>query len=222
MAVVAIAREIGTGATDVARAVARGLGAEIVDHRIIDEVARRLRIPLEEAERFDEHSEGLLERLLFAIGSSSQYGVDDAGSWTPPYAGDPAFDIHHASRQVTEDVVREAARAANVVIVGRGAAHLLRDDPRALRVFLRAPTEARKAHLMTTLGLDAKTAADRVRESDVNWGAYVRDAYRVDWRDPANYDLVLDASRLGTDRAAQVILAAASGIGPPERGPARS
>ncbi|MBU6422804.1 MAG: cytidylate kinase-like family protein [Chloroflexota bacterium] len=216
MAVVAIAREIGAGAAEVAAAVAHGLGAELVDRRIIDEVARRLRIAPEEAERFDEHRESLLERLLFAIGSGSTYGVGDAWSWTPPYPGDPAFDVHRASRRVTEDVIREAVRGGSVVIVGRGAAHLLRDDPSVLRVFLRASVETRRTRLMNSQRIDAKTAADRVRESDVNWGAYVRDAYHVDWRDPASYDLVIDTGRLGARRAARLILAALPPGGPGE------
>lgn len=209
MPVVTISREIGTGATEIGQQVASKLGAELVDRRIIDEIARRLRIPPEEAERIDESSGSLLERLLSAMGGADlTTGIGDAWSWTPPYAGDPGFDVHRASRRITEEVIKEAARLDDVVIVGRGAAYLLKDDARVLRIFLRAPQEARAALLMRSLGLDAKAAAERVKESDVNWGAYVRDAYHVNWRDPANYDLVLDTSRVGGEAAARVIIAA--------------
>lgn len=42
MPVLAISREIGTGADEIGQQVASKLGAELVDRRIIDEIARRL------------------------------------------------------------------------------------------------------------------------------------------------------------------------------------
>lgn len=209
MPVIAIAREIGTGASDIARQVASALGAVLVDRRIIDEIAERLRTPPQEAEQIDETPGSLLERLFSGMAAADiTSGVGDAWTWTPPYAGDPAFDVHRAARRITEEVIKKAALLESVVIVGRGAAHLLKDDPRCLGVFLHASREVRIATVARTLGLDAKAAADRVKESDVNWGAYVRDAYHADWRDPANYDLVIDTGRLGVEVAARIIVAA--------------
>lgn len=209
MPVVAISREIGAGAAEVAQQVATRLGAQVIDRRIIDEIARRLRIPEEEAEALDETTASLLERLLTSMAQTS-FDSLAAGSpeWTPPHPDDPAFDIRRASRRITEEVIKAAARTGKVVIVGRGAAFLLQDDPSVLRVFLRASPTARTAAVMKSLGLDAKAAERRVKESDVNWGAYVRDVYHRDWRDPSNYDLILDTSRLGSEAAARAILAA--------------
>ncbi|MBI2325227.1 MAG: cytidylate kinase-like family protein [Chloroflexi bacterium] len=208
MPLVAISREIGTGAAEVAEQVARALGADLVDRRIIDEIARRLQIPREEAQALDESPPRFLERLLSALAQGNTGYAEGSSGWMPPYPDDPAFDARRASLRITEEVMKEAVRTGNVVIVGRGAAYLLRDDPRVLRAFLRGSREARAAAVMKSLQLDAKAAERRVKESDVNWGAYLRDVYHVDWRDPSNYDLVLDTSRLGADGAAQVILSA--------------
>jgi len=211
MGVVAVARELGTGAAEIAQAVAHELHAELVDRRIIDEVARRLRITPEEAEQTDESSGSFVEQVLRRIGAGSiSFGVDDSWPWSAAYPGDEDLDMHRASLRVTQDVIKEAARTRSAVIVGRGAAYLLKDDPRVVRVFLRAPVEARRAQLMKSFHLDSDTAADRIRQSDANWGAFVRDAYGVEWRDPANYDLVLDTSRVGAERAAGIIVAAAA------------
>lgn len=209
MPVVAISREIGAGAAEVAQQVATRLGAQVIDRRIIDEIALRLRIPEEEAEALDETTASLLERLLTSMAQTSFDSLAAGSSeWTPPHPDDPAFDIRRASRRITEEVIKAAARTGKVVIVGRGAAFLLQDDPSILRVFLRASPTARTAAVMKSLGLDAKAAERRVKESDVNWGAYVRDVYHRDWRDPSNYDLILDTSRLGSEAAARAILAA--------------
>lgn len=206
MPLVAISREIGTSAAEVAEHVAGALGADLVDRRIIDEIARRMQIPQEEAQTLDETPPRFLERLLSALAQGTSGSDEGSSGWIPPYPDDPAFDVRRASLRITEDVIREAVRTGNVVIVGRGAAHVLQDDPRVLRVFLRGSRAARTAAVMKSLRLEAKAAERRVEESDVNWGAYLRDAYHVDWRDPSNYDLVLDTSRLGSEGAAQVIL----------------
>ena len=211
MPVIAIAREIGAGGVDVAKAVAQELGADLVDRRIIDEIATRLRIPDEAAQGLDEMPAGLFERLLAAMGRGSSNYEMAIGSreWTPPYVNDPAFDPRRASLRITEDVIKEAARSGNAVFVGRGAAFLLRDDPSVLRVFVHAPKSVRVETLRQTMQLDKKAAERRVAESDVNWGAYGKDTYHVDWRDPSNYDLMVDTSRLGIDLSAKIILTAA-------------
>ena len=136
MPIVAISREIGTGASEIAQKVARALDTDLVDRRIIDEIARRLQIPHQEAERIDERPGTLLERLFGGMAAAGS-GFGDAWNWTPPYPGDPAFDERRAERRITEEVIEQAARLGSVVIVGRGAAYLLKDDPRALTVFLR-------------------------------------------------------------------------------------
>ncbi len=215
VSVIAISREIGTGVAEIAGIVAAELGADVLDRRIIDEIALRMQIPPEDAEKLDETAPSLIERLLNSMATANlDNGLAPAASeWMPPHSGDPSFDVRRASLRITEEVIRAAVRSGNVVIVGRGASIFLKDDPKVLSVRLRAPAAARAAILMKSQGIDATAAARRVKETDVNWSAYVRDTYHLDWRDPANYDLVLDTSRLGSQTAARIILAAASHFG---------
>ena len=210
MPVITIGRQFGAGGATVGRMLADRLKADFLDSRIIDEVARRLQLPKEEVEAEDEQPGSLLARLLVALGSASTEPLipAEATAWTPPNA-DPTFDTRKAVLQITQHVIQEAARSGNVVIVGRGGAYLLRDLPGALHVFLRAPDTVRvkavKDRLHVTSDEEAKR---RLKQTEENWTAYIRQVYGHDRTHPAHYDMVLDTGRLGYEATVEAILAA--------------
>ena len=102
-------------------------------------------------------------------------------------------------------MIREVGRLGNAVVVGRGGAFILRDHPNARHVFLRASEETRIEAVMRRSVVDHATARRRLREMDAARGAYLRKLYEWDWRDPANYDLIIDTGRLGFAGAGRVI-----------------
>jgi len=210
--VITIGRQYGAGGEAVGRMVAGRLGAELVDDKFFVEVARRLEMPPDEVERHEEVPGSFLNRVLQAMGTASiEFAAPpEATAWTPPYS-DPSFDTRRAVLQITQELIREAARSGNAVIVGRGAAYLLHDHPRALHVFLRGPEPDRVRALRETFGFGEDEARRRIKHKDANRRAYVRQLYNHDWLDPAHYHVVLDTGRLGYDRAAAAIVALASG-----------
>lgn len=211
MPVITIGRQFGAGGATVGRMLADRLHADFLDSNIIDEVARRLQLPKEEVEAEDEQPGSLLARLLVALGSASTEPLipAEAGSaWTPPNAA-PAFDTRKAVLQITQHVIQEAARAGNVVIVGRGGAYILRDDPDALHVFLRAPESVRvKAAMQRQKIASEEEAKKKLKQTEENWTSYIRQVYGHDRTHPAHYDMVLDTGRLGYDATVEAILAA--------------
>ena len=214
MPVITIGRMYGAGGETVGSMVADRLGAELVDAKFFEEVARRLEIPPDEVEQHEEVPGSFLNRVLLALGTASiEFAAPpEATAWTPPYS-DPSYDTRRAVLQITQELIREAARAGNAVIVGRGAAYFLRDHPRALHVFLRASERDRVAALRDALGLREEEARRRIKQVDANRRAYVRQVYNHDWLDPSHYHVVLDTGRLGYDRSAAAIVAAADGRG---------
>ncbi|SRR5712692_756709 len=212
MPVITIARQFAAGGEPVGQMLARRLKADFVDRQIVAEVARRLQLPHEEVEAQDENPGSFLNRLLTALGSASgDFSVPpEVAAWTPPYA-DPAFDPRRAVLNITQEVIREAARSGNVVIVGRGAAYILHDHPETLNVFLRAAEQQRVKTAMELFHLTEEDARKRLKQTDANRAAYIRQVYGHDWEHPAHYDLVLDTGRLGYEAAAAAILAAIKG-----------
>ena len=209
MPVITIGRQFGAGGRTVGQMLARELKADVLEDQLIDEVARRLELPKEEVEAADEQPGSLLSRLLIALGSASGEPMipPEAAAWTPPNA-DPVFDTRLAVLQITQQVIKEAARSGNVVIVGRGAAYLLSDLEGGLHVFLEASADIRVKTLMKRFGWSEEEARRRMKQTDENRTAYVKQVYGHDRNLPGHYDLVLNTGRLGYEATVDAILAA--------------
>ena len=210
MPVVTIGRQFGAGGTTVGEMLARELHADLLESRIIDEVAHRLQLPKEEVEAEDEQPGSFLARLLMALGSASTEPLipPEATAWTPPNAA-PTFDTRKAVLALTQHVIEEAARVGNVVIVGRGGAYILRDFPGALHVFLRASDAVRVKTIMARFKIASEDEARRrLKQTDENWTSYIKQVYGHDRNLASHYDLVLDTGRLGYEATVDAILAA--------------
>jgi cytidylate kinase len=211
MPVITLARQFGAGGASVARIVADRLGMEIVDQALIAAIATRLGETEDRVRAEDEHvSSGRLNGLLDVLSPLSG-GLGMA--WQPPYP-DPKFDPRRVVVNLTEEVIRESARRGNVVIVGRGGAFVLAGLPGVLHVFLRAAEPVRLKTAMERFGLDEAAARGRLRETDANREAYMRQVYGRDWQDASHYDLVIDTGTLGYDAAAELIARAAQEASP--------
>jgi cytidylate kinase len=203
MPIVTISRQYGAGGSSVAAIVAVELDAEVVDKKLIEEVANRLSIRPSDVEAEIERPRTLLERLVRSF-SALEPGM--GAGWSPPYP-DPLFDARKEIIQLTEKVIREMADGGNVVIVGRGAGFELRDRPGVFRVFLRAPDAVRVKTLMARLGLSEAETRRKMHETDSNRAAYIKQLYGRDWCDVDEYDLIVNTGHVGYPTAAQMILA---------------
>jgi cytidylate kinase len=212
MPVITIGRQIGAGGSSVGHMVAGRLKIDFLDSQLIDEVAKRLQLPKEEVEAEDEHPGSLLSRLLLALGAANAEPIipPETSAWNPPNA-EPVFDTRQAVLAITQEIIKEAAKEGDVVIVGRGGAYLLRDEPGALHVFLRASAEIRLKTIMEREHKSEEAARKRLKQADENWTAYIRQVYGHDRIHPAHYDLVIDTGRLGYDATVESILAALKG-----------
>ena len=202
MPIVTISRQYGAGGSSVAGIVAASLGAEVVDKKLIEEVANRLSIRPSDVEAETERPRTLLESLVRSF-SALEPGL--GAGWTPPYP-DPLFDPRKAIIELTEQIINEVADGGNVIIVGRGAGFVLRDRAGIFRVFLRAPGDVRVKTLMTRLGLSEAGTKRKMNETDSNRAAYSKQLYGRDWCDPDEYDLVVNTGRVSYQAAAQMIL----------------
>jgi cytidylate kinase len=209
MPVITVGRQFGAGGRTVGEMLAQRLKLEVLESQLIDEVAHRLQLPKEEVEAEDEQPGSLLHRLLMALGSASGEPMipPETTAWNPPNVA-PVFDTRRAVLQITQNVIQEAARAGNVVIVGRGGAYILHDFPDALHVFLRAAEASRLKVVMARFKLTEEEARRRLKHADENWTAYIKQVYGHDRNLTSHYDLVLDTGRLGYEATVEAILAA--------------
>ncbi len=180
MSIVAISETLGSLGDEIGRELARSLSYQFANREIILKAAEQFGEGELELEHLTEEKPTLWERF-----SESE------------------------RRYLTyvEAVLWELAARDNAVLVGRGAAFVLRNVRQALRVRITAPEALRAKRVEQKRGL-TPDAADLVRHSDRELAARVKFLYQVDWDAPLRYDLVLNTDRLDVHGAVQIIRAA--------------
>lgn len=204
MTLIAMSAAYGAAGSIIGPALAERLGIPFVDRAIALGVAARLDVPVDDALAHEEGGGGsLLQRLL-----SGFHGADTGAPSPLPPDVVSAEDFHHAS----QEVLRAQAASGEGVILGRGAAAALRDDPRVLRVRLTGPPERRVEQAMRLGQRDRETAERALRRFDRAHAEYLRQFYDVDVNDPGLYHLTIDATALRPDACVSLIVSAVGAL----------
>ncbi len=208
MPVITISRQFGAAGVPVGRALADRFRAEFLDRAIVAQVALRSGIPEDELKSYDERLPTLWQRIASALATSSP----EVTMPSIPYEHMPSMTTHDRLVQITRTVIEEAAERGNAVIVGRGAAFILRGRSNVLSVHLHASLEARIRYLLTRVEEippdtrpDERSLEELCRSIDQARAEYIRRLYGADWLDATHYDLAIDIGRLGVNRTVNLI-----------------
>lgn len=107
-----------------------------------------------------------------------------------------------------QSALADASVGGDLVYHGHAGHLLLKDLPNVLRVRLIAPMSARIREVMERQGLNYGSARDYIRlvdEERVRWTKFV---YGLDWRDPQNYDIVINLGNIEIGTACAMVAAA--------------
>jgi len=107
-------------------------------------------------------------------------------------------------REVTEQVVKNAAQCGGCVIVGRGSAYYLRDRPDAFHVFIYAPLYEKVRRLQAG-GKTEREAIQLAETVDRDRAAFIKQFFKVEWPDRHWFHLMLN-STIGDSAAVETIL----------------
>ena len=196
--IITVSNEYGSGALEIAARVADALGYEYVDHQLPVVVAKRLHVTPEAVEATEDAERTLGERFLFSLERA-----------TPELAAASAAEpFDEELLRAVQDAVREYASRGNAVIVGRGASAILGARSDVLRVFIYAPRQWRVGRVGETMHVPPQTAEAELDRVDRARSAHMHEWYGQTFGDPGNYDLCIDASRLGMAPSAALIVAA--------------
>lgn len=199
---VTITRQYASGGSEIGRLVVEKLGWTLIDNEFVDQVARLADLSPEEVARREERTPGLLERLARTLAAASPEMFITTGEHPIPVETEEATLV-----QMTERVIEEAASEGRVVLVGRGAQAVLATRPNALHVYVVASKPFRKRVAVERLGVDPANVESVMQETDAHRDEYVKTHYGRDRQDLTQYDIVLNAERLGFEGAAAVIVA---------------
>ncbi len=193
--VITIGRQFGSGGRYVGRLLAEKLGIPFYDKELLSEAAKNSGIC---EEIFQENDEKPTRSLLFNLVTGMQQHVD-AGSF---YMDMP---LNHKIFLAQFDAIRKLAGEGSCVIVGRCADYVLRDDPNAVRVFVKADMPSKVQRAVTYYGVAPEKAEERIRKADKQRASYYNYYATATWGDVNNYDLCVDTGVLGVEGAVELI-----------------
>jgi len=179
MAIIAMTREMGTLGKEVAREFGKRTGYTVLHHELLEDSDERDR----------RNSESAVYRFL----EGSDAEID---KWRTNRA---------PGGYLTPEEVFEIALEGNVLIRGWGANRLLKGVPRVLSVRVCAPMEDRVAEMRNRLGVDHRAATHEIDRSDAAHSRTFLRFFETDWRDPFNFDLILNTAHLSPKTCADLL-----------------
>jgi len=205
--VITIDREYGSGGPDIAARLAERLGWKLWDQLLTNEIARQMECDCRAVEEREERRDSFQYRLFKSFMRGSFEGTLNA----------PRLKMVDAEciRQVAQQVVKQAAKEGNSVIVGRGSAYYLRERPGAFHVFIHAPLEE-KVRRLQKMGKSEEEAVQLAETVDRDRAAYIKHYFGHKWPDRSLFHLMVN-SAMGDEAVVNTIL---QGIQAFERQPA--
>jgi len=193
--IITIGRQFGSGGRYVGRLLSEKLSIPFYDKELLAEAAKHSGIC---EEILEDHDEKPTRSLLFSLVTGMQHHVG-SGSF---YMDMP---LNHRIFLAQFDAIRKLAEEGSCVIVGRCGDYVLRDDPDAVSVFVKADMPSKIARAVKYYGAEEDKAEERIRKADKQRASYYNYYATATWGDVDNYDLVVDTGVLGVEGAVELI-----------------
>lgn len=206
--VVTIARQCGSGGSEVGRILARRANLHYLDHEIIDEVARRSGVAVERIENQDEQTSGPLGYMLEALTTNALFNLNYSKVLQHQAVNLPTLTQEQVYLRLTQRVVLEMASAGDAVIIGRGSQFLLRGLPRVLHVYIFAPLPRRIENIQELFQLTRAEAIEFIERRDGETENYLRHYYGSNGTQPELYHLLINTGLFSFETAADLIVQA--------------
>jgi len=202
--VIVIGRTFGSGGRRIGEILSEKLGIPLYDKTILGKVAEEQQISDERLREMDEY---LNAHRFKNIGLQLKKGLV-----SPAYLFESHPDGIIDREKVYEwqcDVIRRLAEKGPCIIVGRCADEVLKDHPNLISLFITAPLKVREERI-TRLYPNIPEEKYQTHRQYINQTDRLRSHYYNyhtgrDWGDIANYELVMDSSKLGIPATADFL-----------------
>jgi cytidylate kinase len=144
------------------------------------------------------------------VKASERYGIGEAKLFEaleekPHHWWAQWLESRGAYRIALQAALCELAQEGNIVYHGRAGQEFLPGIRHVLNVFVHTPIEQRVREVMARRGLTEEAAKNYLAELDRIRARRIRELFKIDWRDPTRYDVVLNTSRITVETAARII-----------------
>lgn len=195
--VITIGRQFGSGGHEIGFRLAQKLGIPFYDKKLLTLTAENSRFSESFLEKMDETRPGFLS---IGTGALSVSGETPLGQ---------SYGMSHNDQVFieTSKTMQDLAKKGPCVIVGRCADYVLRDIP-TIDLFITADLEDR---ISRKLALDKKeklghdAMEKKILSTDKARSRYYEYYSHERWGDASHYHLCINTSRIGVDRAVDLI-----------------
>lgn len=187
--VINIGRQLGSGGHEIGEKLAAKLGIDLYDNELISMASERSGLCKEFFERADEEASqgvfGTLSNLHFAF-------MENATPSGSMLSNNSLFKIQ-------SEVIQMLADTKSCIFMGRCADYILRDDPRAVNIFICADFKDRIARICAKQMITDKAAETAIEKCDKRRSDYYNYYSAKTWGAAASYDLCINSSIFGID-----------------------
>ena len=218
MGAITISRQYGTDGQTIGSRVATDMEYLYVDRSLIEEVASEAKVPVSEVERFDEHPENrvlkLIKTLLTPVDytdltEAEQESLDLSRKMSQKRSK-KRFGLHENTYlRLARKVMKRVADEEDVVLMGRGGQALLAGRSDVLHVRLVAPRLYRAKTIMKQNHQTSNEALEQIAKIDSQRKEYLERHYGIDWGRPEHYHLVINVGWTRMKTAVRLIVEAA-------------
>ncbi|MGC8719106.1 MAG: AAA family ATPase [Thermodesulforhabdaceae bacterium] len=196
MAIITLSKEYAAESDVLAEKLARRLGYEVFDRKLIQAIAQKMEIPSSQVTLFPQVKTSRLLQIVdrsiletFREVASSQAGrIDNVRFFN-----------------VVKTLIEKAAQQDNVIIVGWGGQCILSEHPKAIHVRVVKNLEERMSILKQQFGLDDPGARELIEREEKESARYIETYFNRLWNDPHLYHLVINLSKVSFEQAVDII-----------------
>lgn len=184
--IIAVGRECGSGGHEIADKLAAHYNLKLYDRNLLDEIAKERMLKREELQKHDESNHNkLLYRTVKGMSSSPEQNV--------------------AKLQFAY-LKKKAEKGESFVVVGRCAETVLKDNKNLISIFVLGDEETKIARLMEENNCDEKEAIKLMKDGNKRRKKYHNTYCDIKWGDSRNYDISINACRIGVDEAVRILI----------------
>lgn len=187
--VITISRQYGSGGHDIGKLLAEKLGVPYYDNELIALASKDSGIPEAMFNGAEDTATTEFGFALKSIGTGGVYGMP----------------LNNQLFMIQSSFIRTIADNGPAVIVGRCADYVLKNYCKTINIFIDGDFDARVKRTAEREKLTKEEAERAVARKDKSRATYYNFYTDQKWGDIKNYDIVLNSTTIGVEKAAELL-----------------
>ncbi len=193
--VITIARGFGSGGRTIGKLLAQRLDCDYYDNDLIKLASEESGINIELFGKADEKVKvNLFKRY------NRSYGEYVLSPDSAEFVSDDNLFNYQAK------IIKDLAEKKDCIIIGRCGDFILRNNPGTIRLFIYADEDTCVKNVVDLYGILPAEAKKTIEKIDKSRAAYYKYYTDKNWYDVSNYDLCINTSGIGFEKAVDVIV----------------